>query len=210
MRRSLPIFFAVLALVIVAAWAWRQAYLLPSLRQIATADLRDPDGAQFRNEAMVSFGLVRHSRYCGEVNVKNAAGGYVGYQPFIVFGGSGRAYIGEDTERSCDQVRSATRWLGVGLFVDLVKHHTSAPEAPARVIPDGAVGALDVDEGRWVFFADASDIGGACRGWNVLAMQTADRPATTDLMCWNEKDGHVYTATREAIGSMRIPVADIQ
>lgn len=40
-------------------------------------NLKDPDSAQFRNIRQPSTGVV-----CGEVNAKNAMGGYVGFQRF--------------------------------------------------------------------------------------------------------------------------------
>lgn len=43
------------------------------VRSWVVAGLKDPDSAQFRNQ----YGV------CGEVNAKNALGGYVGYRRFI-------------------------------------------------------------------------------------------------------------------------------
>lgn len=45
-------------------------------REQAMANLKDPGSAQFRNQ----------NGFCGEVNSKNALGGYVGYQKFIAAG----------------------------------------------------------------------------------------------------------------------------
>lgn len=39
-------------------------------------DLKDPSSAQFRNVRVIS------GKVCGEVNAKNAMGGYVGFQRF--------------------------------------------------------------------------------------------------------------------------------
>jgi len=46
--------------------------------RVATS-LRDPSSVQFRNVKRGADGLV-----CGEVNEKNAYGGYVGFVPFMV------------------------------------------------------------------------------------------------------------------------------
>lgn len=43
------------------------------------ASLKDPDSAKFRGVVKFSTGAV-----CGEVNAKNAMGGYVGFTPFVV------------------------------------------------------------------------------------------------------------------------------
>lgn len=57
-----------------------------ALRERLRAGLRDPDSALFRNETLslsqdtdnVAISL------CGEVNAKNAYGGYTGFQAFII------------------------------------------------------------------------------------------------------------------------------
>lgn len=55
-------------------------------QQIAKAignDLRDPLSAQYRNVKRSSRNLKTGAIvYCGEVNAKNAYGGYVGFTPF--------------------------------------------------------------------------------------------------------------------------------
>lgn len=47
---------------------------------VVADSLRDPSSAQFRNVRVVPFG--QGSVICGEVNGKNAYGGYVGFVPF--------------------------------------------------------------------------------------------------------------------------------
>lgn len=49
---------------------------LRDARDAVRARLKDPDSAQFRNQA----------GWCGEVNAKNSLGGYVGYRRFIASG----------------------------------------------------------------------------------------------------------------------------
>lgn len=49
-------------------------------KSVVADSLRDPASAQFRNVRVVSFG--QGSVICGEVNGKNAYGGYVGFVPF--------------------------------------------------------------------------------------------------------------------------------
>lgn len=44
-----------------------------------TGKLRDPSSAQFRNARIVDDQVI-----CGEVNAKNAFGGYVGFEPYAV------------------------------------------------------------------------------------------------------------------------------
>ncbi len=62
--------------------------LTPEMQQVAEEramrDLRDPDSAQFRDVWAV-LGLNSNTIYvCGELNDRNAFGGYVGYAPFVV------------------------------------------------------------------------------------------------------------------------------
>jgi hypothetical protein len=49
-------------------------------RMAVQAELKDPDSAQFRNI------VASETAACGEVNAKNAFGGYVGYTRFIYVG----------------------------------------------------------------------------------------------------------------------------
>lgn len=59
-------------------------------------ELRDPSSAQFRNisqtekKSLLEFGVVT---VCGEVNGKNAYGGYVGFQRFVSQPKFGRVYM---------------------------------------------------------------------------------------------------------------------
>lgn len=47
---------------------------------------KDPDAAQFRNERFLERGdtLI----VCGEANLKNAFGGYIGFQPYVMINGA--------------------------------------------------------------------------------------------------------------------------
>ena len=45
------------------------------------AGLRDPDSARFRNESITTNGAG--ATLCGQINFKNATGGYEGFQRFI-------------------------------------------------------------------------------------------------------------------------------
>lgn len=58
------------------------------IKSSITNDFLDPDSAQFRNIRAVEVSLANGSkerRVCGEVNGKNSAGGYTGYD---LFGGT--------------------------------------------------------------------------------------------------------------------------
>lgn len=71
-------------------------------------ELRDPGSAQFRNisktekKSLLEFGVVT---VCGEVNGKNAYGGYVGFQRFVSQPKSDRVYM-ENTWNTFDNVWS--------------------------------------------------------------------------------------------------------
>lgn len=64
-------------------WNYDEWVAIPKARQPVQSLMRDPASAQFRNERIVSGGVL-----CGEVNSKNAMGGYVGYKKFISMGPS--------------------------------------------------------------------------------------------------------------------------
>lgn len=78
-----------LAVALAAGVYGYRAYLISELRKPLLAQLFDPDSAQFRNEVLYSNWTTDGSAMCGEVNAKNQAGGYVGFQPFQVVAGGG-------------------------------------------------------------------------------------------------------------------------
>ncbi len=71
------------------AWHW-------SGKDAVVSTLRDPGSAEFRNltHRRSQGGL---SVTCGEVNARNALGGYVGYRPFITAGKPDLTYISDGT-----------------------------------------------------------------------------------------------------------------
>ena len=73
----------------VTVWANYDAwFVLPKARQLVAAQLNDPLSAQFRNDRFIDYDW-----HCGEVNAKNAMGGYVGFRRFIYGRISKIAYI---------------------------------------------------------------------------------------------------------------------
>ncbi|WP_139246363.1 hypothetical protein [Thalassovita taeanensis] len=61
---------------------------MTQIESTVTRDFLDPESARFRNTRAVEVSLAsgdREVRVCGEVNGKNALGGYTGYS---MFGGS--------------------------------------------------------------------------------------------------------------------------
>ncbi|MCL8299371.1 MULTISPECIES: hypothetical protein [Pseudomonas] len=70
-------------------------------REAVAEQLTDPSAAQFRNERSKKGGWV-----CGEVNSKNAMGGYVGFKRYTVIwkdGGGQTVAIEGDGETSLDR-----------------------------------------------------------------------------------------------------------
>lgn len=51
----------------------------------AKALLKDPDSAQFRN-VHIGIDILGNKKVCGEINAKNAFGGYTGFTPFVFHG----------------------------------------------------------------------------------------------------------------------------
>lgn len=85
--RSLVLSVALLAL---AAFGW-YAYLVHEMRQLVRAELNDPESAQFRNERFFGPWSASGASFCGQVNAKNAMGGYVGFTAFEVM--NGKAFL---------------------------------------------------------------------------------------------------------------------
>lgn len=70
-------------------------------RGVVSATLKDPSSAQFRDDRVVRL-PDGSARYCGEVNARNAFGGYVGFRPFIA-DDNGVAFLPPDDSTSAHQ-----------------------------------------------------------------------------------------------------------
>jgi hypothetical protein len=90
--KALHLVIATTAVAIVAGityWYNYEKWIeLPAARRLMAAQLRDPDGTQFRNDRFTRSGWL-----CGELNAKNGAGGYVGFRRFISGGRDGDYYV---------------------------------------------------------------------------------------------------------------------
>lgn len=75
----------------IAYFAYPKWIVIPKARQPILAFLKDPSSAEFRNERIGSGGAV-----CGEVNAKNAMGGYVGFKKYIAAGKDGSYVEGHE------------------------------------------------------------------------------------------------------------------
>jgi hypothetical protein len=76
-----------------------------ALKRVVAQNLKDPDSAQFRS--LYLHKTKKRHILCGEVNGKNAFGGYGGFKPFVVVGGPPGATAVERIEfenASCRQL----------------------------------------------------------------------------------------------------------
>ena len=92
-------------------------------RKYVIGTLRDPQSAQFRNLKVVDGSIDGRGEklVCGEVNAKNAMGGFVGFQPFI--------YIAGRKAAAMSQGESATEIRERSIGPD---HNWISDEAKAR------------------------------------------------------------------------------
>lgn len=81
---------ATLALIGVAFGAGAQStdQLISDAKAAIIQKLKDPASASFRDVVYVPTAQGTGGTVCGEVNAKNAYGGYVGFTPFFVVGQS--------------------------------------------------------------------------------------------------------------------------
>lgn len=61
---------------------WDRLTVWPQKKEAMVAAMRDPSSVQFREERLRAGGFL-----CGEMNAKNAMGGYVGFKRFAAFEG---------------------------------------------------------------------------------------------------------------------------
>lgn len=120
------VFIAIAACVLGAPLAVYLASQHQMRQQVAmmkreiTENLYDPEAARFRSVELRSssgpfVAITRPSDYalCGEINVKNALGAYIGYKSFLVTSGP-RRILEVDTEpdfgvaqKVCDQAKAS-------------------------------------------------------------------------------------------------------
>lgn len=81
---------ATLALIGVAFGAGAQStdQLISDAKAAIIQKLKDPDSATFRNVVYAPAAQGTGGTVCGEVNARNAYGGYAGFTPFFVIGQS--------------------------------------------------------------------------------------------------------------------------
>lgn len=75
-------------------------------KKLAASELRDPASAQFRNVREVTTAAGK--AVCGEINAKNAYGGYVGFQDFVVADGQAWIQTGADASSSVEDLNAET------------------------------------------------------------------------------------------------------
>ncbi|MGE4334467.1 MAG: hypothetical protein AB7E55_00645 [Pigmentiphaga sp.] len=96
--------FAAVVLVIqlVACGGGEQAAVIEKAQGDIVSQLKDPASAQFRNVVVSKTGKGFYL-VCGEVNARNAYGGYVGFKPFIWREGSYGGNIAGERGESYDK-----------------------------------------------------------------------------------------------------------
>lgn len=62
-----------------------EAALIARGQAEAKALLKDPESARFRN-VHIGIDILGNKKVCGEINAKNAFGGYTGFTPFVFHG----------------------------------------------------------------------------------------------------------------------------
>lgn len=93
-----------------------EAHFVAGAQKVASASLRDPASAQFRNVRVVAQKDGRNA-VCGEINGRNAYGGYAGFHGFYVL--AGEAFF-EPNTASASTVEDATAaysWVAESLRV---------------------------------------------------------------------------------------------
>lgn len=114
MRAWLLITAGLLALPVVPLAAKRlpvaNASVLARAKTTVSASLKDARTAQFRNVRKAAD--PDRQRVCGEVNAKNAYGGYVGFQKFVYFPDTGESEILDEDFQSPTYVREQAKKFG--------------------------------------------------------------------------------------------------
>lgn len=88
--------FLVLAVLFVVPFIAHEQYVFFQAKADVRKQLTDPDSAEFRNLRKLPGEAV-----CGEVNAKNAYGGYVGFKHFYRFGLAGIVEFTGPNDQRC-------------------------------------------------------------------------------------------------------------
>jgi hypothetical protein len=117
MHRLTVFVFAVAALVAGAATqaspkrpSGNASVAFAKAKQSILAALKDQGSAQFRN--LRNGSDTDRRRVCGEVNAKNAYGGYVGFQKFVYFADTNESFILDEDFGSPSYVREQAKLFG--------------------------------------------------------------------------------------------------
>jgi hypothetical protein len=106
MKSPLAVFGLFASLIAVSgceAEPWHSGAFSASQRVVGSV-LLDPNSAQWRNRVKVRYGPENEIAVCGEVNARNAIGGYTGFTPFFS--------VWERAGDTARHVRSAVRTSG--------------------------------------------------------------------------------------------------
>lgn len=96
MKKQNILLATVLAVSVLAAPFFYRSHLVGELKQPLLDMAVDPESARFRNLRISSDWTIRGSVLCGEMNARNRAGGYEGFQKFAV---TGNAFVLLDDEK---------------------------------------------------------------------------------------------------------------
>ena len=76
---------SLIALSLTATGAQAAIFSAAAAKSKLTSDLPDPEATHFRNTRAFHVKKSGETAYCGEMNIKNRLGAYVGYRKFVVF-----------------------------------------------------------------------------------------------------------------------------
>jgi hypothetical protein len=118
--KIIGLFAALLVISGCEADPWHSGAFSASQSVVGSA-LRDPSSAQWRNRVKVQYGPEDQISVCGEVNARNAMGGYTGFSPFFS--------LWERAGDTARHVRSSVRSAGnaVAFNADWTRYCTGTP-----------------------------------------------------------------------------------
>lgn len=90
--------------------AYRQFVLLPPLKAQVLRQLTDPDSAQWRDLHYYGDWTPSGGLLCGEVNAKNAMGGYAGYRSFSADAKSANILNSTMLTEYCGELKTDAPW----------------------------------------------------------------------------------------------------
>ena len=105
---------------------------IEQLHQAIADAMRDPEATRFRQTRIVRRIQISGAIVCGEINAKNAFGGYIGFQSFIAMVAGSAALVSLESDYGYAHIAERCRNQAAMATADEARPQESSPPIPMR------------------------------------------------------------------------------